>query len=154
MRQVLAIILFLGLATGACAQSITVVNNLQFGNVFPGVPRTVAKTAAGAAAEFTVSGAAGSEVNCTFTLPTYVSRTGGHTMNLIFSKTDASMDSSASPSQSTPGYNNLDPWHTITYRLGSTGLKIWLGGQIIPKIVQFPGAYTGPIVLTVAYTGN
>jgi hypothetical protein len=75
-------------------------------------------------------------------------------MNLIFSKTDCSMDSSASPTQSTPGYNNLDPWHTITYRLGSAGLKVWLGGQIVPKIIQAPGAYTGSIVLTVAYTGG
>ena len=154
MRYLVLVLLVIGLACDAVAQSITVVNNLQFGNVFPGVPKTVAKTAAGAAAEFTVSGAAGLEVNCTFTLPTYVSRAGGHTMNLIFSKTDCSMDSSASPSQSSPGYNNLDPWHTITYRLGSTGLKIWLGGQIIPKIIQTPGAYTGPIVLTVAYTGG
>jgi Domain of unknown function (DUF4402) len=154
MRLILALSILAVSAASAFAQSITVVNNLQFGNVFPGVPKAVAKTAAGAAAEFSVSGSAGSEVNCTFTLPTYVSRAGGHTMNLIFTKTDASMDSSASPSQSSPGYNNLDPWHTITYRLGSTGLKIWLGGQIVPKVVQYPGAYTGSIVLTVAYTGG
>ena len=75
-------------------------------------------------------------------------------MQLIFKDTDCALDSSAAPDQTDPGSDNLDPWHTITYRLGSNGLTIWLGGTVIPKLNQREGAYTSLIVLTVAYTGN
>ncbi|NMC44476.1 MAG: hypothetical protein GYA46_11210 [candidate division Zixibacteria bacterium] len=135
------------------AQNITVTNNLVFGNIFPGIPKAVPKTDAGAAAEFFVSGVAGNEVSIEFTLPRYMND-GGLNMQLVFTETDCAMDSSATPSQGSPGYNNLDPWHPITYRLGSAGLTIWLGGMVIPKLNQPPGDYAGTIVLTVTYTGN
>lgn len=141
------------LAPEALGQNITVTNNLVFGNVFTGIPKAVPKTDAGAAAEFFVSGVAGNEVSVEFTLPTYMNA-GGLNMQLVFSQTDCAMDSSASPNQSNPGYNNLDPWHPITYRLGSSGLTIWLGGMAIPKPNQRPGNYSATIVLTVSYTGN
>ncbi len=135
------------------AQSITVNNDLNFGDIFPGVPKTVSKTTPGFAAEFYVSGTPGAEVTVDFTLPTYMS-SGFHNMQMVFTKTDCAMDSSASPDQTNPQHNNLDPWHTITYRLGSGGLTIWLGGMAIPKLSQDQGSYTATIVLTVAYTGN
>jgi len=135
------------------AQSITVNNDLVFGDMFPGIPKIVSKNAAGSAAEFYVSGTAGAELTIEFALPTYMN-TGGFNMQMVFTETDCAMDSSATPDQSSPGYNNLDPWHTITYRLGFNGLTIWLGGMVIPKVVQYPGDYTGTIVVTVTYTGN
>lgn len=137
----------------AVGQNITVTNNLVFGNVFAGIPKAVPKTDAGAAAEFFVSGVAGNEVSVEFTLPTYMNAAGLN-MQLVFSQTDCAMDSSASPNQSNPGYNNLDPWHPMTYRLGSAGLTIWLGGMAIPKPTQRSGNYSATIVLTVTYTGN
>ncbi len=140
-------------APEARGQNITVTNNLVFGNVFPGIPKSVPKTDAGAAAEFFVSGVAGNEVSVEFALPTYMNA-AGLSMQLVFSQTDCAMDSSATPSQGSPGYNNLDPWHPMTYRLGSTGLTIWLGGTAIPKLNQPPGSYSATIVLTVSYTGN
>jgi hypothetical protein len=139
--------------SAAYGQNITVTNNLVFGNVFPGIPKSVPKTDAGAAAEFFVSGVAGNEVSIQFTLPTYMNA-GGLNMQLVFSQTDCAMDSSATPSQGSPGYNNLDPWHPITYRLGSAGLTIWLGGTAIPKLNQPSGGYSATLVLTVTYTGN
>ena len=78
----------------------------------------------------------------------------GFNMQLVFPEDACAMDSSASPDQSSPGYDDVDPWHPITYRLGFNGLTIWLGGMVIPKIVQPPGDYTATIVLTVTYTGN
>lgn len=135
------------------AQSITVNNDLVFGDMFPGIPKTVSKSAAGSAAEFYVSGTAGAEVTVEFTLPTYMN-SGGFNMQMVFTDTDCAMDSSAAPDQSNPGYDDLDPWHTITYRLGFNGLTIWLGGMVIPKVVQYPGDYKATIVLTVTYTGN
>ncbi len=149
----LSIIVLWATAPEAWGQNITVTNNLVFGNVFPGIPKSVPKTDAGAAAEFFVSGVAGNEVSVEFTLPTYMNA-AGLSMQLAFSQTDCAMDSSATPSQGNPGYNNLDPWHQMTYRLGSTGLTIWLGGTAIPKLNQPPGGYSATIVLTVSYTGN
>jgi hypothetical protein len=150
------LVLFVIFCTEAYGQAIdvTLVNNLVFGNVYPGIPKTISKNAAGAAAEFHVSGTAGSEVLITFlNLPRYVSQ-AGFNMNVIFSDVDCAMDSSATPSQSSPGYNNLNPWQPIIYRLGANGLTIWLGATIIPNIGQKPGSYTGPIQLKAEYTGN
>ncbi len=134
-------------------QSITVNNDLSFGDVFPGIPKSVAKTTPGSAAEFLVSGTAGSEVSIDFTLPTYMNF-GGYNMQLIFRDNDCALDSSAAPDQTAPGADNLDPWHTITYRLGSNGLTLWLGGTVVPRLNQRQGSYSALIVLTVAYTGN
>lgn len=135
------------------AQNATAVSPLRFGNVYPSIPKTVSKYDAGAAAEFLVTGVAGDEMSIEFTLPTYMN-SGGNTIQLVFSETDCAMDSSATPDQSNPGYDDLDPWHPITYRLGSSGLTIWLGGMVIPKISQPPGDYSATLVLTVTPTGN
>lgn len=140
--------------TNAQAIDVNLVNNLQFGNVFPGAPKVISKHAAGAAAEFHVSGVAGDEVVITFlTLPTYINM-GGFNMNVVISETDCAMDSSATPNQSNPGYNNLNPWQPITYRLGSNGLTIWLGATVVPGLGQKPGSYSGLIQIRAEYTGN
>jgi hypothetical protein len=137
----------------AVAQSITVNNALAFGDVFPGIPKTIDKANAGSAAEFHVAGVAGNELTIDFTLPTYMNQSGFH-MQLIFQDDDCSMDSSATPDQSNPSLDDQDPWHTITYNLGLNGLTIWLGGTVVPGLVQRNGAYSASIVLTVAYTGT
>ena len=135
------------------AQTITINNNLLFGNIYPGIPKSVTKYTAGAASEFLVTGTAGNEISIDFTLPTYMNQ-GGFNMQMIFTENDCSFDTRATPSQSAPEYDNQDPWSTIYGRLGSAGLTIWLGGTIVPKLYQKSGAYSASIVLTVAYTGN
>lgn len=152
------LILFIGLlllspATESQAQTATVNNNLVFGGVFPGIPKTISRKAAGSAAEFIITGVAGSEVTVDFTLPTYMNQSGWN-MQTIFTKTDCAIDSSATPDQSNPLVDNLDPWHTITYNLGLNGLTLWLGGTVVPGLNQMNGDYSASIVLTVAYTGN
>lgn len=157
MRNKLTITIFAALilfcAKPAGAQSITIVNDLTFGDVFPGIPKMVLKYTPGAAAEYLITGTAGAEITIDFTLPTYMNA-GGYNMQLIFRENDCAADSSASPDQTNPGYDNIDPWHTITYRLGSSGLTVWLGGTVIPKLKQQQGDYSGAIVMTVNYTGN
>lgn len=135
------------------AQTPTVVNDLTFGNILSGVPKAVSKHTAGAAAEFTVTGTAGAEITIDFNLPPYLI-SGSNTVQLIFTDVDCAMDSSASPDQSSPGYNDRNPWATITYRLGSSGLTIWLGGLVMPTRAVSAGSYSSPLVLTVEYTGN
>ncbi len=138
---------------GYAQLNATATNDLDFGNIFPGIPNTVSKHTPGKAAEFTVTGTAGDEITIDLTLPTYMSN-GGWNMQLVFREDDCAMDSSSTPDQTNPGNDDLDPWHTITYRLGSSGLTIWLGGEVIPSLHQKEGGYTATIVLTVAETGN
>jgi hypothetical protein len=134
---------------------ITVNNNLVFGDVLPRVPKTVSKRAAGQAAEFHVSGPAGQKVIVTFTLPEYMNMTG-YSMKMIFYETDCAMDSTLNQAskQSSPGYDNIDPWHPITYGLGTNGLTIWLGGKVVPGMVQPPGDYAADIVIRVDTTSD
>ncbi len=149
----LVILFVVGLASASDAQNVTVNNDLNFGIVFPGIPKAISKRAAGSAAEFLVSGTPGSEVTIDITLPKYMN-IGSSNMQLIFRENDAAIDTSASPDQSSPIFDNLNPWHTLTYRLGSNGLTLWLGGTVVPNLVQTEGAYNASIVITVAYTGN
>ncbi len=149
---IIAAALALFLPAACLGQTATSTESLAFGDVFPGVPKTVVKTSAGAA-EFTVTGTADAEVTLDFDLPSYLSTTGDN-MQVFFSSTDCAVDSTNPPDQSSPTYNNLNPYQTITYRLGSAGLKIWLGGQIVPGLAQKAGSYNATIRLTVAYTGS
>lgn len=129
-------------------------NDLLFGQMYSGIPVTVDKTDAGSAAEFLITGRADMEVIIDFNLPTYMNQSGFN-MGLIFSNTDCSADSSGTPDQSSPTFNNLNPWTTITARLGNSGqLVVWLGGLAVPKLVQSPGSYTGTIQIIVDSTGN
>ena len=140
----------MGLGNWCHGQNIIINNDLTFRDMLGGVPKLVSKHTAGSAAEFLVTGTAGAEVTIDFTLPQYM-YSSGYTLQLVFTDTDCAMDSSATPDQSNPGYNDRDPWETQTYRLGSNGLTIWLGALALPRTSQQPGDYTAPIVLTVTY---
>jgi hypothetical protein len=154
IRSLLYFVFFLlVLSCCASAQTATEINPLTFGNVFPGIPKAITKKDAGAAAEYHISGTAGAEVIVDFTLPEYMNA-GGFNMQMIFSETNCALDTTASPDQSNPSQDNIDPWHTITYRLGSGGMTIWLGGTVVPRLVQPTGSYSAQIVLRVEYTGN
>lgn len=155
MKRNIIIVLFYLLTVSAnlLAQNVTVNNNLSFGTVYPGIPKTTLKTTAGLAAEFFISGTAGNEITIEFALPTYMN-VGSSNMQVIFQETDCAIDTSATPDQSNPEFDNLDPWHTLTYRIGSNGLYVWLGGIIVPGLSQTEGNYSSNIVITVTYTGN
>ena len=147
------LLLVAGAGEQCLGQNIIINNDLTFRDMLGGVPKVVSKHTAGSAAEFLVTGTAGAEVTVDFSLPQYMYASGA-TLQLVFTDTDCAMDSSATPDQSNPGYNDRDPWETQTYRIGSNGLTIWLGGLALPRTNQQPGDYTAPIVLTVTYTGN
>lgn len=150
----MVLILVISMIPADCiAQNITINNNLAFGTVIPGIPKTIDKSDAGSAAEFQITGVAGNEVTLDFSLPTYMN-SGSNNIQLVFSETGCSIDTSTVPDQSSPIFDDLDPWHTMTYRLGANGMTVWLGGMSIPGLVQPAGSYSAVIVLTVAYTGN
>lgn len=140
-------------AASSHAQNVSINNDLVFGAVFPGIPKTITKYTAGSALEFQISGTAGDEITIDFDLPTYMSASG-FSMQMIFSETCCAIDTAASPDQSDPEFDDLDPWHTLTYRLGSSGMTVWLGAQVVPALRQQQGSYSASIVITVQYTGN
>jgi len=136
----------------AQSPTVTRVNDLDFGMMFPGVPIEIDKQSADAV-EFQVTGTADAEVTLDFSLPQYLS-VGGYNMQLIFYTTSCAIDTNATPDQSSPAYVDLNPWQTLTYRLASSGLTVWLGCKAVPGLQQEAGTYTGDVVLTVQYTGN
>lgn len=141
------------LSASAFGQNVSLNNDLVFGSVFPGIPKTITKYTAGSACEFQISGTAGDEITIDFTLPTYMN-VSGYNMQMVFRETDCAIDTAATPDQSDPEFDDLDPWHTLTYRLGSNGMTVWLGGMVVPALRQQQGSYTASIVITVQYTGN
>ena len=151
--NILALCLFLlfGVSTSQ-SQTVTGVEDLRFGTIFPGVPKTVDKKSSDAA-EYTVTGTVDAEVTLDFSLPEYLSTTGA-TMTVLFSKTGCEVDSTAAGNQASPTYDDLNPYQTLTYSLGPNGkLTVWLGGQLVPGLIQKAGSYSATIRLTVAYTG-
>ncbi len=150
---IFAIAAVTGLVTPVIGQTVTATNDLAFGNVLPGVPKNISKQATGNAAEFYVTGIEGDEITLDFDLPRYLS-TSGATMPVFFFETDCAVDSTDPPDQSAPSYDDLNPYQSIAYRIGSDGLTVWLGGRVVPGLVQKAGSYTATIRLTVAYTGN
>lgn len=129
---------------------VSVINDLSFGNILGGVPKIIDKATAGPAAEFLVTGIAGSDVTIEFALPTYMND-GTYNMQMIFNNTDCAMDSSASPDQTNPDYDNLDPWDVNSYTIGSGGITVWLGSKVVPRLLQDPGSYTADIVITITF---
>ena len=157
MRR-LAILMWLG---SAClwsgnllyGQTVSGTQDLVFGNIYPGVPGQVAGSSTDAA-EWSVSGDGLAEVTLDFTLPGYLYMTGAN-MPFFFSSTSCAVDSTDPPDQSSPSASGSNPNGPITYRIGFDSLlTVWLGGTIVPGLVQKAGSYSATIRLTVTYTGN
>ena len=135
------------------AQTATGINDLTFGNVLPGVAKTISKRTAGAAAEYSVTGNAGDPVLIDFTLPTHMT-SGANNLLITFGSTDCAIDSSDPGDQSSPAWDDLDPRNTLSATLGSGGLTIWLGAKVQPSALQPSGNYSAEIILTVSPSGT
>ncbi len=149
-------------ATVLAALSVTAVKDLVFGNVLQGLPRTVANDAVDAGI-FSVWGAGGAGISFYLVLPEYVSLTGdSDRMTISFNATDANIDttglSAADPTAflAANGYANENPHNlsTTNFEAPAATIYIYLGGRVTPTVDQTAGAYTGDILLTVAYDGT
>ncbi|MBU8933458.1 MAG: hypothetical protein KOO62_05570 [candidate division Zixibacteria bacterium] len=158
-----------GTADGTVLSAIVLAagTNLEFGDIFPGVPKTVARTATGGdttAAIFTITGEAGAGVTAQFMLPEYLSSSAGAQMNITFSSTDMAIDTTNSKTPLTvvvgDGWVDEDPRSfpaalVIGGTEGPTVItSVFLGGKVIPSMYQPSGTYSGDIVLSVSYNGN
>ncbi|HQR19162.1 MAG TPA: hypothetical protein PK948_12390 [Gemmatimonadales bacterium] len=121
---------------------------LDFQNVFPGLAKAIAPTAA-TAGRFTVGGQLNAEVNITFTLPTNLVNGAN---NLPIGTWTGGRNTANNQAAQTA----ITPSGTTTTRLDAvTGaLYIWLGATVTPTVTQVAGTYTAPVTMTVAYTGN
>lgn len=133
--------------TATVQQPITVTKNadLSFGNVFPGVDKSVAVTAAGAA-KFTVAGQASTPVNLTFSLPATIT-SGGNNLTL------ASWTGHHSTLDVTTGGTTFTPSASATSAtLSLTGaLYVYVGATAQPTTTQAAGSYSGSMTMTVVY---
>jgi len=126
--------------------TITPLANLDFGNVFPGLAKTVLSTGAGAG-QFQIAGQGTSEVNITFTLPT----------NLVFNANNLPIGTWTGGQFGTntqASQTSITPTGSTTTNLVGGGLFVWLGATVTPAVAQVAGTYTALVTMSVAYTGN
>jgi len=126
-------------------------NDLQFGDVTPGVDKTVDKTSLAFAGEFMVTGDPLQSVTLTFDLPVALDHaTVVTTLPILFLNTDASYDDGTGGGQEFPA-GEFNPSAPDPISIGADGtLNIWIGGTVMPNIAQIGGSYAADIVLTVA----
>lgn len=145
-------------ATVQTGISITSSNNLDFGNVWQGVARSIAVSSSNAAV-FQIVGQSQAGVELSLILPEYMSRTaGGDRMAVMFSSSDASIDTTASHDPTDAGISGwlgVNPYNLPSGALiGDSGTDLYIGGKVAPSINQMSGDYEGTIVLTVSYNGT
>lgn len=151
-----------GTADALIVTAITVAATtaLDFGSVYPGVPKIQDQTSATLSGVFTITGLGDAGITSQFMLPEYVAlASGADRMTISFSASDASIDSSAAGTPAAFGsdgaYQDQDPRGLPVHVLGNGGeTRIYLGGKVIPSPYQSAGSYSGDIILTVFYNGS
>lgn len=120
--------------------------DLEFGNVFPGLNKTVAVTDAGAAS-FSIVGQPSANIHLTFTLPSTLS-SGGNTMPIAsWTGRSNTTASPASGTDFTPSASN-----TASTLPAVTGTRyVYIGATAQPGVAQVAGTYTGTLTMTVVY---
>ena len=125
--------------------NVSAFQQLNFGNVFPGVNKTVATADLANAGRLDVTGQASAPVTLSFTLPSTLS-SGANTMPIdSYSGVRADNTSQTSGIGFIPGASN-------PATLSAAGaLYIWIGARVTPPTTQAQGTYTGTITMTVVY---
>ncbi len=128
--------------------TVTGQQDLLFGDVFPGLAKTVAP-ADGGAGRFQIGGTGTYEVSLDFTLPGTLSDGVVSTMPISFGGNSAGYGPNISTVSST-----FDPSGVTNANLVGGALYVFIGGTVTPAAAQTPGGYSGTVTLTVAYTGS
>jgi spore coat protein U-like protein len=126
-------------------QPINVVGavDLDFGNVFPGVNKTIG-VAAATAGRFDVTGQASAPVLVSFVLPANLTGPG----NLAIGTWTGNHNTTNAPT----GTNFTPSAATINSAFSGTGaLFVFVGATVSPAANQPAGAYSGTVQMTVTY---
>lgn len=134
-------------ATANVQSPINVVGaqQLNFGNVFPGVNKTIAASDLTNAGRFDVTGQASTPVTISFTLPANLVSGGNNLPIVSYTGVHAQNSSQTGGTAFAPG-SGANP--TLN---GSGALWVWVGAQVQPATNQAAGVYTGSITMTVVY---
>jgi hypothetical protein len=134
--------------TAAVQQPITVTknNDLAFGNVFPGVDKTIAVSNAGAA-KFTVAGQAVTSVNLTFSLPATITSGSNNLTIANWTGHHNTVDLSSGGTTFTPSASPT----TATLSAVGGNLFVYVGATAQPTASQPAGNYSGSMTMTVVY---
>jgi hypothetical protein len=134
-------------ATANVFQAITVTGarDLDFGNVFPGVAKTIA-VAAATSGRFDLTGQNSVPVQVTFTLPTNLT-SGANNLPI------GTWTGCTNTTNTTTGCTSFTPSGTATNSaFGGTGnLFVWVGATVTPAAAQAAGTYNGTVTLTANY---
>lgn len=132
-------------ATVLSALTVAAGQNLAFGNVTPGVNKTVGIADAGAG-RFDITKAAASGVTLSFTLPTNLTSGGD---NLPIGTWTGGWNTSATPA----GATTFTPSGagTNTAVTAGTALHVYVGATVSPPAAQPAGAYSGDVTMSVVY---
>lgn len=134
-------------ATATVLSAVTVAagNDLQFGNVTPGVDKTVGFADAGAGS-FNVTKAANQGVTLSFTLPTDLS---DGTNNLPIGTWTGGWNTTptaAGATTFTPSAAGTNTAATV-----GTDIHVFVGATVSPGAGQVAGAYSGTVTMSVVY---
>jgi spore coat protein U-like protein len=133
-------------ATIVQALVVTPQRDLVFGNVVPGISKTIAVTDGGAG-RLRVRGQASTPVLMSFTLPGNL--TSGANSLPIDSWTGR-WNTSAAPAGGT-SFTPSGAATSATLSGGAGQLFVYLGARVVPATTQAAGLYTATVTLTVAY---
>lgn len=122
--------------------------DLQFGNVFPGLDKSVLVSDLASAGRFQVTGEGVSQVALSFTLPASLT-SGGNALPIVFGASDAAYGPDAGTQSAT-----FDPSAVSNQNLVGGALYVWIAGTVQPAIGQLAGNYSADVTLTVTYTGS
>ncbi len=147
-------------ATVLTALAVIAAQSLAFGNIYQGVAVTIGNNVNASSGIFNILGQASAGIAISFTLPEYIALAdGSDRMTIGFSSTDATVDSNNTTPAGVVGGDgwvntnpNSLPAATVIGSGGQT--NVYLGGRVYPAVDQTAGAYTGDIILTVAYNGT
>ena len=134
------------LANVVSSLTVTSANNLDFGDVTPGVNKSVDNQVSAMAGQWDVAGTGSAEVLLGFTaLPTQLV-SGGNVLNASYLASTGTVQATSIP------IPNLAAGATTNLVGGA--LSIWIGGTVYPSANQPGGAYTATITLNVTLTGS
>jgi Mat/Ecp fimbriae major subunit len=147
-------------ATAASAQSATIqalanvyqpitvtgARDLDFGNVFPGIAKSIA-IADPTSGRFDLAGQASANVDLTFSLPATLAGPAASTMPI------GSWTGCYNATNATAGCTTFTPSGsaTATSFSGAGALYVWVGGQVTPAANQTAGSYSGTVQLSAVY---
>ena len=151
-------------ATVVSPLTVTATNPLAFGTVYQVVPKSVSKNTADAGV-FDITGQANADLLLYLSTPEFLATaTGDDRMVISFADNTLDIDTAGvgagDPTAFVGGWQGEGPENPMGVAggepcLGDAGYcSLYLGGKVIPTLDQTAGAYTGDIILTVAYQGT